>query len=62
MAYSARCTRCRRLLPTETRIGDAELACLRHHARRCFAHDAPADDAHAGNVLRHFDIVRADPS
>ncbi len=55
-SYSARCKHCGRVLGTAARIADAELACLRQHARRCFPDDAPADEADAGEVLRHFTV------
>jgi hypothetical protein len=42
---------------TALRIGDAELACLRAHAGRCFGDDRLADDAGAGELLRCFTVT-----
>jgi len=56
--WTARCRRCSAAVVTAPRIDADVLRALRSHLRETHPADAPAHDAHAGDVLRDFTVER----
>ena len=56
--WTVRCRRCGAMAVTAPRIDADVLHVLRNHVRETHPADAPAHDAHAGDVLRDFTVER----
>jgi hypothetical protein len=56
--WTVRCRRCSATVVTAPRIDADVLGALRGHLGKTHPADAPAHDAHAGDVLRDFAVER----